>query len=212
MIRVVLVDDHELVRTGFGMILAAEADIEVVGEAGTGEEGIELSRRLKPDVVLMDVNLPGISGIEATERLARGGEAMRVIVVTMQDQQPFPKRLLEVGASGYLSKGCPAVELVAAVRSVARGDRYISSAIARLLALESLSPRRDASPFEALSPRELEIALAVAQGQQMPDIAKRMALSAKTVATYKYRVYEKLGVENEVALSNLAIRHGIIMA
>jgi two-component system, NarL family, invasion response regulator UvrY len=212
MIRVVLVDDHELVRTGFRMILAAEADIEVVGEAGTGEEGIELTRRLKPDVVLMDVNLPGISGIEATERLARGGEAMRVIVVTMQDQQPFPKRLLEVGASGYLSKGCAAVELIAAVRSVARGDRYISTAIARLLALESLSPRRDASPFEALSPRELEIALAVAQGQQMPDIAKRMALSAKTVATYKYRVYEKLGVENEVALSNLAIRYGIIMA
>lgn len=212
MIRVVLVDDHELVRTGFGMILAAEADIEVIGEAGTGEEGIELARRLKPDVVLMDVNLPGISGIEATERLARGGDAMRVIVVTMQDQQPFPKRLLEVGASGYLSKGCQAVELVAAVRSVARGDRYISAAIARLLALESLSPRREVSPFEALSPRELEIALAVAQGQQMPDIAKRMSLSAKTVATYKYRVYEKLGVENEVALSNLAIRHGIIMA
>jgi DNA-binding NarL/FixJ family response regulator len=212
MIRVVLVDDHELVRTGFRMILAAEADIEVVGEAGTGEDGIELVRRLKPDVVLMDVNLPGISGIEATERLARGGDSIRVIVVTMQDQQPFPKRLLEVGATGYLSKGCPAVELIAAVRSAARGDRYISTAIARLLALESLVPRGSSSPFEALSPRELEIALAVAQGQQMPDIAKRMALSAKTVATYKYRVYEKLGVDNEVALSNLAIRYGIIIA
>jgi DNA-binding NarL/FixJ family response regulator len=212
MIRVVLVDDHELVRTGFRMILAAEADIEVVGEAGTGEDGIELVRRLKPDVVLMDVNLPGISGIEATERLARGGDSIRVIVVTMQDQQPFPKRLLEVGATGYLSKGCPAVELTAAVRSAARGDRYISTAIARLLALESLSPKGSSSPFEALSPRELEIALAVAQGQQMPDIAKRMALSAKTVATYKYRVYEKLGVDNEVALSNLAIRYGIIIA
>jgi DNA-binding NarL/FixJ family response regulator len=212
MIRVVLVDDHELVRTGFRMILAGEGDIEVVGEAGSGEDGIDLARRVRPDVVLMDVNLPGISGIEATERLSRGREPIRVIVVTMQDQQPFPKRLLEVGALGYVTKGCPATELVAAVRTVARGDRYISAATARLLALEALKPDRDASPFESLSPRELEVALAVAQGQQMPDIARRMALSAKTVATYKYRVYEKLGVDNEVALANLAIRHGIIQA
>lgn len=212
MIRALLVDDHELVRTGFRMILEGEADLEVVGEAGTGEEGIDLARRLKPDVVLMDVNLPGISGIEATERLTRSGSPMRVIVVTMQDQQPFPKRLLEVGALGYVTKGCPATELIAAVRTVARGDRYISTAIARQLALEALSPSRDASPFEALSARELEVALAVAQGQQMPDIAARMALSPKTVATYKYRVYDKLGVDNEVALANLAIRHGIIKA
>jgi DNA-binding NarL/FixJ family response regulator len=212
MIRVLLVDDHGLVRTGFRMILEREADIEVVGEAGSGEDGIDQARRLRPDVVLMDVNLPGISGIEATERLARGREPMRVIVVTMQDQQPFPKRLLEVGALGYVTKGCPAAELVAAVRAVARGERYISAAIARLLALEALKPDRDASPFEALSPRELEVALAVAQGQQMPDIARRMALSPKTVATYKYRVYEKLGVDNEVALANLAVRYGIIKA
>ncbi len=113
------------------MILAQEADMEIVGEAANGEDALKLARQLAPDVVLMDVHLPGISGLEATERLARNGPVPRVIVVTVHDEQPFPRKLLEAGAAGYVTKACPAAELIAAVREVARGGRYLSSDVAR---------------------------------------------------------------------------------
>jgi len=211
MIRVLMIDDHDLVRAGFRLILTSAADIDVVGEAGTAEAGIELARRLKPNVVLMDLNLPGMSGIEATERLTRSDGGPKVIALTMQDQPPFPKRMLEVGALGFLNKGCPADELIAAVRAVAEGKRYLGAQIAQAMALESINPAGSEAPFQSLSARELEVAIAIAQGQSMPEIAKRMALSPKTVATYKYRVYEKLGVTNEVALASLAARYGIVL-
>ena len=210
MIRIVIADDHELVRTGFRMILAREADLDVVAEAATGEEAVALARSLRPDVVLMDVQLPGISGLEATERIGRGGSGARVIVVTVLDEQPFPRRLIEAGAAGYLTKACPAQELVDAVRTVARGGRYIGVAIAQAMALASLPGRTPTSPFEALSARELEVALKLAAGETMQHIAGRLHLSPKTVATYKYRVFEKLGVENEVALAHLAGQHGLL--
>lgn len=210
MIRIALVDDHELVRSGFRMILHNEADMEIVGEAASGEEALALARRLRPDVMLMDVHLPGISGLEATERVVRAQLGVRVIVVTVQDEQPFPRRLLEAGASGYLTKACPAQELISAVRQVAGGARYLSSDVARSMALQSLPGRGGASPFADLSARELEVAISLAKGESMQDIARRLNLSAKTVATYKYRVYEKLAVENEVALARLAAHNGML--
>lgn len=208
MIRVALVDDHELVRTGFRHILAREADLEVVGEGASGEDGIALARRLAPDVILMDLHLPGISGLEAIERIARSEGRTRLIAVTAQDEQPFPRRALEAGASGYLTKACPAEELVRAVRSVARGGRYLSADVARELALATL-PGAAQSPFEALSARELEVALQLARGGDLQGIAKLLSLSPKTVATYKYRLFEKLGVDSEVALAQLARRFGL---
>jgi DNA-binding NarL/FixJ family response regulator len=210
MIRIALVDDHELVRTGFRMILSREADIDIVGEAASGEEAVQLAKKLKPDVLLMDVHMPGISGLEATERIVRAQPKVRVIVVTMQDEKPFPRRLLEAGAAGYVTKACPAVELVKAVREVAHGGRYLSTDVARALALDSLPGRDAANPFAPLSARELEVAMLLAAGESMQDIAKRLHLSAKTVATYKYRVYEKLAVASEVALAHLAMQHGIV--
>jgi DNA-binding NarL/FixJ family response regulator len=210
MIRVLLVDDHELVRTGFRLILQKQADIEIVGEAANGEDAITMARRLAPDVVLMDVQLPGISGLEATERIVRATPAVKVIVVTMREDQPFPRRLLEAGALGYLTKACPAEELVGAVRDVARGRRYLSSDIARAMALDSLAPDRNEAPFAALSARELEVAMQLASGASMQSIAAHLHLSAKTVATYKYRLYDKLGIGNEVELAHLAARHGLV--
>ncbi len=212
MIRIALVDDHELVRTGFRMILSREADMEIVAEAANGEDAVTLSRQFKPDVVLMDVHLPGISGLEATERIARAKHGTRVIVVTMQDEQPFPRRLLEAGASGYVTKACPADELVAAVREVAKGRRYLSSDVARAMALASLPGGAQDSPFAMLSARELEVALSLARGESMQEIAERLHLSAKTVATYKYRLFEKLGIDNEVALAHAAREHGLLDA
>jgi DNA-binding NarL/FixJ family response regulator len=208
MIRVFLLDDHALVRNGLRMILAAEDDIDVVGEAGSGEEGLPLVRKLAPDVVLCDVHLPGLSGLEVTERLVRMDDAPRVIIVSVQEDGPLPRRLLEAGASGYLGKGCDGAELVRAVREVAKGRRYLAPQVAQHMALGVLEG--GGSPFDKLSPRELEIALMLTQGRRMEDIAKRLSLSPKTVATHKYRLYEKLGVTDPVALSRLASQHGLV--
>ena len=208
MIRVALVDDHELVRTGFRMILAQHTDIEIVGEAADGERGLALIRASEPDVAIVDVHMPMLSGIELTDRVRKHKLKTRIIVLTMASESPFPKRLIEAGASGYLTKGCAAEELVRAVRQVAEGKRYLAPDIAAALALDSIDGQ-DGSPFEALSSRELDVALMLVRGETMQAIAAKLSLSAKTVATYKYRLYEKLGIDNPVALAHLARRHGL---
>jgi DNA-binding NarL/FixJ family response regulator len=209
MIRVVLIDDHELVRTGFRMILAQQPDIEIVGEAADGERGLALIRANEPDVAVVDVHMPGLSGIELTDRVRRHKLATRVVILTVVHEAPFPRRLIEAGASGYLTKGCAAEELLRAVRQVADGRRYLAPDIAELLALGTLDGR-STSPFESLSARELDVALMLARGQDMQDIAERLKLSAKTVATYKYRLFDKLGIDNTVALAHLAHMHGLL--
>jgi DNA-binding NarL/FixJ family response regulator len=206
MIRVFLLDDHALVRTGFRLILSGETDIDVVGEAGSGEDGLARIRQLKPDIVLCDLHLPGISGLEVTDRIVRGGLATRVIVVTSQDEGPLPRRLLEAGASGYLAKACPASELLAAIRQVARGKRYIDSELAQKMALGTA----DGSPFDSLTPREFEVAMLICRGLRAGDIAKRLSLSPKTIATHKSRMLEKLDVADAVSMSQLATQYGLL--
>ena len=209
MIRVVLVDDHELVRTGFRMILAAQPGIEIIGEAADGEQGLALIRREQPDVALVDVHMPARSGIELTDRVRKHKLTTRVVILTVVSEAPFPKRLIEAGASGYLTKGCAADELVRAVRQVADGRRYLSPDVAELLAMSAIDGSKG-SPFDELSTRELDVALMLAQGQDMQQIAKKLKLSAKTVATYKYRLFDKLGIDNAVALAHLAHMHGLL--
>jgi len=210
MIRTVLIDDHELVRTGFRMILAAQADITVVGEAADGENGLALIRRERPDVALVDVHMPGLSGVELTERVQRAKLPTRIIILSMVSDSPFPRRLLEAGAGGYLTKGCAAEELLRAIRQVATGRRYLAQHVAEQLALNALDGHGSGSPFETLTARELEVAMMLAQGREMRDIAQVMNLSAKTVATYKYRLFDKLHIDNTVALAHLAGQHGLI--
>ncbi len=206
-IRVFLLDDHALVRTGMRMMLSAETDIEVVGEADSGETALPMIRRLKPDVVLCDLHLPGISGLEVTERIVRGEYGCRVVVVSVLEDGPIPKRLLEAGASGYVGKGGDAAELLRAVRDVARGKRYLANGIAQHLALAGIGG--DASPFDALSPRELEVAMLLVQGLRQEEIAKRLSLSAKTVNTHKARLFEKLGIQDSIALARLSSQYGL---
>ena len=206
-IRVFLVDDHALVRTGMRMILSGETDIEVVGEAESGEDALPQIRKLKPDVVLCDLHLPGVSGLEVTERIVKGDYGTRVIVVSVLEDGPMPKRLLEAGASGYVGKGGDASELLRAVRDVARGKRYLANSIAQNLALYGIGG--DGSPFDALSPRELEVAMLLMQGLRQEDIAKRLSLSAKTVNTHKTRLFEKLGIRDSIALARLAGQYGV---
>ena len=207
MIRVFIVDDHALVRTGYRLILQLDGGVEIVGEAATGEEALPQIRRLKPDVVLCDLHLPGISGLDVTERLVRSDAGPRVIIVSIQEDGPMPRRLIEAGAAGYLGKGCDPNELLRAVKDVFRGRRYLASDVAQRMALDGFGGQ--ASPFDALSPRELQVARLLCQGLRMEEIGRRLSLSGKTVATHKYRLFEKLGIRDAISLARLAGQHGI---
>jgi len=191
MINVLLVDDHELVRTGIKRILSDARGIKVVGEAGSGEEAIKLAKECRPDVVLMDINMPGIGGLEATRKLMHMSPSIKVIVVTVYTDEPFPTRLLEAGAAGYLTKGSNVEEILTQMAF-------------------SILPGGERSPLEKLSRREMQVMMMVTQGQSTQQISDSLCLSPKTVSTYRYRLYEKLGVDNDVELTHLAIRHGMI--
>lgn len=207
-IRVYLIDDHALVRTGMKMILSGEMDIEVVGDCDTGEDALREIRTLKPDVVLCDLHLPGMSGLEITERITRGPLETRVIIVSVLEDGPLPKRLLEAGAAGYIGKAGDATELLRAVREVARGKRYLGVNVAQNMALSNVSGAE--SPFDQLSPRELEVAMLLIQGLRQEDIAKRLSLSAKTVNTHKTRLFQKVGIHDNIALARLAAQYGLL--
>ena len=205
MTKVFLLDDHGLMRAGYRMMLEPHADIEVVGEASSGDEALPMIRRLKPDVVLCDLHMPGVSGLDITERLVKGQSPARVIIVSVQVDGPMPRRLLDAGAFGYLGKCCEATELLKAIREVARGRRYLGADIAQALALGE----RGGSPFDLLSRREMEISLLFCQGLRAEDIARKLSLSGKTVATHKYRLMDKLGIKDTVALARMAAQHGV---
>lgn len=209
MIRVLIVDDHDLVRVGIRRILESVPGIEVAAEASSGEEALRLNREQPADVVLMDVNMPGMGGLEATRRILATQSESRVIILTVHAQAPFPTQLLSAGASGYLTKGCRAEELARAIRQVSDGRRYVSTDIAQQLAL-SMLPGSDRNPLEELSHREIEVMMMLVQGDEIQQIADSLHISHKTVRTYKARLYEKLGVKNAVDLTHLAIRHGIL--
>ncbi|MCK7594949.1 response regulator [Pseudomarimonas salicorniae] len=208
MIDVLLIDDHGLVRTGIRMLLEGTGDFNVVAEAADGEEGIRLARQLAPDLVICDLHLPGMSGLEVTERLVRAKAGQKVMIVTMQEEGPLPRRLLHAGALGYVAKACAHEEFLRAAREVAQGRRYLSAEIAQRLALEP--PGAEQSPFDLLSPRELEVVKMLCQGKRGADIAETLHLSPKTVSTHKQRLLDKLGVEDVVTLSRLASQHGIV--
>lgn len=207
-IRVYIVDDHSLVRAGMRMILSAELDIEVIGEADTAESALPQIRALKPDIVLCDLQLPGMSGLELTERVVRADAGTRVIVVSVFEDGPLPRRLIDAGAAGYVGKGGDPAELLRAVRDVARGKRYLASAIAQHMALAGLDAT--SSPFDDMSPREVEIALLLVQGIRQCDIAERLHLSPKTVNTHKTRLFERLQIKDTIALTRLAGEYGLI--
>ncbi len=210
MIRVLLVDDHELVRTGFRHILAADPGIEVVGEAESGEQALKQVQALRPDLVLMDVNMPGIGGIEATRKIKRQHPDTQIIAVTIHADAPFPEQLHEAGALGYLTKGCPADELFEAIRTVAAGKPFVSSEVSRKLTLARLTGVDPDTPFSSLSQREMQVLLMITQGHKTQEISDALCLSPKTVSTYRHRLFEKLNVDTDVDLTHLALRYGLI--
>jgi DNA-binding NarL/FixJ family response regulator len=205
-----VVDDHDLVRSGITRMLADIEGLEVIGEADSGEAALKAVRESKPDVVLMDVKMPGIGGLEATRKLLRSHPDIKVVAVTACEEDPFPTRLLQAGAAGYLTKGAGLEEMVQAIRLAFAGQRYISPQIAQQLALKPYQSQT--SPFDALSEREIQIALMIVGCQKVQIISDKLCLSPKTVNTYRYRIYEKLSVSSDVELTLLAVRHGMVDA
>jgi len=211
-IKVLVVDDHDLVRTGITRMLADIEGLQVVGQADCGEDCLKLARELKPDVVLMDVKMPVIGGLEATRKLLRSQPDIKVVVVTVCEEDPFPTRLMQAGAAGYMTKGAGLEEMVQAIRQVFAGQRYISPQIAQQLALKSFQPQQHDSPFDSLSEREFQIALMIANCHKVQSISDKLCLSPKTVNTYRYRIFEKLSITSDVELALLAVRHGMVDA
>lgn len=209
MITVLIVDDHELVRAGIRSLLSSVTGIKVIAEASSGEEALKSCREKQPDVILMDVRMPGIGGLEATRKILRSFPDIKVIALTVCDEEPFPSKLLQAGAAGYLTKGSALDEMVQAIQSVHLGKRYISPEVAQQLALKHLSDEKS-SPFETLSERELQVMLMITSGQKVQEISDKLCLSPKTVNSYRYRLFEKLNVNSDVELTHLAIRHGIL--
>lgn len=190
------------------------ADIEgyqVVGDAKSGEEAVTKARILKPDVVLMDVKMPGMGGLEATKKLLTVNPVLKIIAVTACDDDLYPTRLMQAGAVGYVTKGAEFTEITDAINKVIRGDLYMSNSIAQQLALRTFSGNNNQeSPFEKLSQRELQTAMLIANGQKVNDIANTFCVSPKTVNSYRYRIFEKLDINSDVELTLLAVKHNLL--
>lgn len=208
-IKVIIADDHHLFRTGLKMILEASPNITVVAEASSGEEAIQVAKENKHDVVLLDVMMPGIGGYVATSRIKRACPDSKILIVTICNNDQFPSKLLQAGASGYITKGATQQEIIKAIKSVYTGQLYLSQDIANLLAVKHLSDKGE-SPLDQLSERELQVALMISSGVKVQSISEMLHLSPKTVNSYRYRIFEKTGVSNDVALTLMAIRYGLL--
>lgn len=206
LIKVLVVDDHELIRAGIARMLLDDGNIEVVGEASSGEEALDMLKSNCPDVVLMDLKMPGIGGLEATRRIKRMCDKTQIVVVTACVDDPYPTHVMDSGASAYISKNSHVSEIIRAIKSVYRGERYISSDIAQVMALNKSKD----SLFGSLSERELQIAMMIMDCQKVQNISDKLCLSPKTVNSYRYRIFEKLNINSDVELTLLAVRNGLL--
>jgi len=209
--KILVVDDHDLVRMGIARMLADVPGYQVVGDAKNGEEAVSKARELMPDVILMDVKMPGMGGLEATRRLRQYNPKVKIIAVTACDDSLHPTRLMQAGAVGYVTKGADFSEITDAINRVIRGDLYMSNSIAQQLALKNFNgDDSQGSPFERLSQRELQTAMMIANGQKVQNIADIFCVSPKTVNSYRYRIFEKLDINSDVELTLLAVKHDFL--
>lgn len=214
LINILLVDDHELVRHGISRILKDERGFKVVGEACSGEQAVQFCRNdsrdvITPDVVLMDMNMPGMGGMAATKRILHYCPDIKVLALSVSFEEPVPTKVMQLGAAGFISKNAAPKEMIEAIRKVAAGQRYISDEVAQKMALSKIQSSSQ-NPFDELSERELQIMLMITKGGKVNDIADQLNVSAKTVNSYRYRMFEKLGISGDVELTHLALRHGMI--
>ena len=207
-LNVLLVDDHSVVRMGFKMLIDNEKDMQVIAEAETGEDGIIKFQEIKPDVIVMDITMPGIGGLEAIERIIAKDKNTKILVLSAHEDSVHPKRVLSAGAIGYLTKRSAAEELINAIRTVGSGKKYIESSVAQQLAITQLSGEND--PTEVLSDREFEVFISLAKGKSTNDIADTMCLSPRTVGTHLYNIKQKLNANNSAEIALIAIRCGLL--
>jgi DNA-binding NarL/FixJ family response regulator len=211
-VRVLVVDDHEVVRQGIRMVLETDPDLEVVGEACSGEEAIERVRELSPSVVVMDIGMPGLSGFEATRRIRQSNPEVQVLALTVHDSEAYVFQMLQAGATGYVVKRAPASEVIQAVKRAHRGESVLHPSVAKLLIRDYLSraERGEEASYDSLSQREREILKLVAEGKTNRDIAELLAVSVKTVQAHRANLMRKLGMHDRTELVKYAIRKGII--
>ncbi|WP_036302682.1 response regulator [Methylotenera sp. L2L1] len=209
-INVMLVDDHAVVRMGFKMLLESDADIKVVAEAESGELAIQRYVEHKPNVVVMDITMPGIGGLEAIERILAKDSAAKILVLSAHEDSVHPKRVLNAGAMGYLTKRSAAEELIKAIRTVAGGKKYLEASVAQQMAIQQLSG--DQNPVDVLSPREFEVFMALAKGKTTNEIAETLFLSPRTVGTHLYNIKQKLNANNSAEIALIAMRSGLLDA
>lgn len=209
LIKVLIVDDHALVRMGIRRLLEDLPDIQVVAEAESGEVALTLVKLHQPDVVLLDMKMPGIDGWEVTRRLTKTNPQVKVIAVTALSTDPLPSRMLQLGAMGYLTKESGLEEMAAAIRKVVMGEKYLSAEIAQKMAINSIQAPRD-TPFDQLSEREMQVMFMITSGMSVQEIADKLFISSKTVNSYRYRMFEKLVIKNDVELTYLAMKHRLI--
>lgn len=214
-IRVLIADDHAVLRTGLKLLLSAQPDMEVVGEAAEGGEAMAKARALRPDVILMDLTMPGIGGSEATQRIKDENPGIKVLVLTMHDDPSYLRHLLKAGASGYVVKKSADADLLLAIRAAHRGEVFLDSSLAGGLVDEVIRPsgiRRRRDAYETLSDREREVLKWVARGHTNQEIAEKLFLSVKTVETYRARLAEKLGLRGRAELVRFAMERGLLHA
>lgn len=207
-IKILLVDDHAVVRMGFKMLIEAEADIKVIGEAESGEVAVKLSQELKPDIIVMDITMPGIGGLEAIDRIMAKDKNTKILVLSAHEDSVHPKRVLNAGVMGYLTKRSAAEELIKAIKSIHQGKRYLEPNIAQQMAITQLSG--ETNPVEILSDREFEVFMALAKGKSTNEIADTLCLSPRTVGTHLYNIKQKLNANNSAEIALVAIRCGLI--
>jgi two-component system invasion response regulator UvrY len=205
LITILLVEDQELVRLGVKKLFKGVQGLKIIGEATNGEEGIRLTKELIPDVILMDITLPNMSGVEASRKMLRYNPDIKIIGLTSHADEPYPSLLLQAGASGYLVKTCSAHEIIRAIRQVHSGQCYLTAEIAQKLALRPFTPG-STSPLDTLSEREKQIMFMITEGNTIHDIAVRLFLSIKTINSYRYRIFEKLNIDSDVELTLLHLR------
>jgi DNA-binding NarL/FixJ family response regulator len=206
--RILLADDHAVVRQGFGRILAAESDMEIVGEAGNGREAVEMAGKLKPEVVVMDVSMPELNGIEATRRLVKSLPYTKVLALSMHKDSVYVREILRAGARGYLLKDSSGQDLIAAVRSLAKGEGYISPAVSGAVLADYRQHVTD--PIDLLTSREREVLQMIAEGQTNKDVAGKLNLSVYTVDAHRGRIMEKLNLHSTGEMVRFAMRNGLI--
>jgi len=210
-IRVLLADDHTLVRAGIRSLLEGLENVEVVGEAGDGQEAVRLAESLRPDVVLLDVGMPGLNGLDVAARLATQDASMRVLILSMHTSEEYVLRALRAGCAGYLLKGSAVAELEIAVRAVARGETYLSPAVSKHVMDDYVRRTGGATdPIDALTPRQREVLQLVAEGNTSKDIADRLGLSFKTVEAHRAQIMERLGLHDVAGLVRFAMRMGLV--